>query len=358
MRALTGLLKSLVVVLVMVPSVARSQTLPLCDDVVYSASEVDAAMDAAQAALAQQSITITDVNDPNAPLLFAAIADQLGCRLPDDGSISGLPTTMPDDCSQYNSYESGVNYCGPGDSRTSNLVIPVGDNILNGACWIHDACYCNRCIVRGCSFSREGDAAPCDNAFLGTCTASWSSLNSRERFVCRMAARLVWIPRPRDCSANATACTGDCHDSVCVRGRCIGVTDQNDSPTLDLSKPLSAKVTSENPYCANFCGACGGCPDPHGCIAFDQVNVNYYLCSGATGSGLSCYGQSDFVFTCSASCGDAPCSEAPRIDAWQKIANCASTNNLPLMQGPQSINSVMWFGSQPQLQACLGCVAP
>src|SRR5207249_4141828 len=135
-------------------------------------------------------------------------------------------------------------------------------------------------------------------------------------------------------------------------------TDSNGNSLLDFLKPVSAKVTEDTRSCSQNCTNCGGCLSPVGCAAWVNEVLNFYLCNGATGNGYYCIGGGGVFQTCSANCGDFECGDALVLNAWEGIRNCTANAGFPIVQGPLPRGSVIWFGSQSQIQRCVGCVSP
>ena len=64
------------------PLSARSETLPLCNDVKYSPEQVQAAIAHAKDVLRAQGKDGEDLNSPDLRALMAEVAKELRCRLP------------------------------------------------------------------------------------------------------------------------------------------------------------------------------------------------------------------------------------------------------------------------------------
>jgi hypothetical protein len=349
-------------------------TLPSCDESDYTDEQVDAAVQQAQSELGAQGIVVNDINDPYFVVFMSQMADDLGCSLSTVPSASGAqiagaqaqPQALSGSstCDQlYTSYDASVGYCGPGDTR-SNPGLPRVDDDINRACWAHDDCYCNHCITSSCYLTSRGEARDCDGALQKACSANKALPHGAPpltgepaRMVCGAVSGFIagGGNRGPQCDLNATTCSGDCQKSVCVQGKCIAATDSSGNSLLGSTQPVAAKVTTDSLTCnMDRCGQVGGC------VAVDLEGVNYYTCNGVTGTGLYCGGGGDEgLFTnCGHTCGEFACGQVYVLDAWQEVTSCAQANSLPVVPGPLPKGTVMWFGSQAQLQGCLGCVAP
>jgi hypothetical protein len=190
---------------------------------------------------------------------LAQISDQLQCGIIDEAaallarSIGRQPAPRRARPMTDPVYDPNVDYCGPGDSTNSLLVMPTGDTCVNRACHAHDFCYQEACIAKYCYFCpHSNDAALCDQGLSDACFYNCSSLSILDIIVCTLVKEIPIIQffNPL-CSGppcpNGQVCDpaiGQCGGPPCDFS--LSATSQSFGPSSNVG---SVSVTETGPHC-------------------------------------------------------------------------------------------------------------
>jgi len=172
---------------------------------------------------------------------------ELGCFLRDEGAATNSPLFQQQ---VQGCVEPGVNYCGPGTSRTNSLLNDVTvPACLNEGCCQHDVCYGVECVAEECIWTPQSQG--CDNPLVSTCLGLGSCglvdlLDPMALVVCTAVQCL-----------NATFPAGICQDirstRVLLNPQCLLPPSQE-----------NCDVSCQGQTCGNFstCNPGSGCGNP------------------------------------------------------------------------------------------------
>lgn len=231
--------------------------------------------------------------------------------------------------------KTGVFYCGPGNSGTTNH-LPTVSTCLNEGCFEHDGCYTDKCVHGVCYWSRQ--SLTCDSSLLAACSGNCELVTMGDLVVCEWVFVLMAKPNPFD-----SVCTGCLLPARCDRGSCVGANCGNSARDEgeecdgfdDLACMIVGASCLSNCRCSNQCGnnvvengeqcdgtddtACPGQCNPLTC----QCNVQQSLCgNNALNSGEECDGTAPGICSgfCRADCTCDPCRPFIEPDSYHVTA--------------------------------------
>lgn len=209
---------------------------------------------------------------------------ELGCLLRGDVDSEQAQASQQ---SSQGAAVPGVNYCGPGNSETNDLLDLVDvPQCLNTACYEHDTCYGEQCVdVPECIWAPQSQE--CDDSLIATCNGAGS---------CGLLDLL-------DPMALVVCTAAQCLNGTFPSSTCVALRDArlllyphcNEPPSLETCNLECAGQT-----CSTFttCNPGSGCVDP---VCGSLAEGGGICVEGRT----PCFGLADC--TTSADCGSGLC---------------------------------------------------
>ena len=239
--------------------------------------------------------------------LFDATALQPSATQSPASSIQALAVTVPPPAP--NCITPDVKYCGPSNSLEHSFLLAVAP-CLNEACFFHDNCYSEHCILspsishfNDCIFTTQ-TAAICDVALLQACkTCSFGAVSDplfkHSSLVCAIAT----------CLAGEPVCDPNLQPNLPSRIACM---TKNNNCAAQYTLRSSVSVCNQP---APECRSCNG-QSPCGSLEGQDCCASQFCCPcGQTCANGSCQCGPGKI-TCGSHCCDvgATCCPGPTVD--------------------------------------------